>query len=403
MKRSINLVFLLSAVILAGFLLAGCDAMQNMMPGQEPAEATEAPVKPILGDDNSITSEGRLVPKKEVNLAFSTTGQVDEILVEEGEQVKKGDIIARLTGRKQLEAAISLAELELFNAKQARKALDDNLDDEQNASLLALNNARQALDDAERKLGGLGGTADQTDIDLAYTQLLFAEEELDKAKERFQPYANKPETNLIRARLQVQLANAQQAYDDALRKYNALTGAANTFDLDQARADVEIAKGQLALAQERYDLLQAGPDPDLVASADERIKATEAQLEATKDDLARLDLVATMDGTVVDSDLLVGKSVSPGQPVVQLVDFSEWFVETEDLSEIEVVDIALGQQASLTADALPDVKFNGEVVEISDTYLENRGDIVYTVRIKLDEVDPRLRWGMTVVAEFAKK
>jgi hypothetical protein len=51
---------------------------------------------------------------------------------------------------------------------------------------------------------------------------------------------------------------------------------------------------------------------------------------------------------------------------------------------------------------LPEVKLIGEVVEISDIYKENRGEIVYTVRIKLDEIDPRLRWGMTVVAEFEK-
>ena len=58
-------------------------------------------------------------------------------------------------------------------------------------------------------------------------------------------------------------------------------------------------------------------------------------------------------------------------------------METEDLTEIEVVDIQVGQMATIVPDALPDVEMDGEVVEISDTFQELRGDIVYTVRLKV--------------------
>jgi len=188
-----------------------------------------------------------------------------------------------------------------------------------------------------------------------------------------------------------------------INKYNELVADEDDFDINQARTSLEIAKRQQKLAQDKYDMICDKPDPDQVKSTEERIATATARLAAAEDDLGMLELIATMDGTVVDSDLLVGKSVSPDQPVVQVVDFLEWFVEMEDLSEIEVVDIGVGQKASLTADALPDVKFTSEVVDICDTYKENRSKIVNTVPIKLDEVDPRLRWGMTVVAEFAKK
>ncbi len=217
------------------------------------------------------------------------------------------------------------------------------------------------------------------------------------------PYADKPESDPIRVNLENELDAAQKAYDDAINKYNELVAEEDDFDINQARTSLEIAKRQQKLAQDKYDMLCDEPDPDQVKSTEERIATATARLAAAEDDLGMLELIATMDGTVVDSDLLVGKSVSPDQPVVQVVDFLEWFVEMEDLSEIEVVDIGVGQKASLTADALPDVKFTSEVVDICDTYKENRSKIVNTVPIKLDEVDPRLRWGMTVVAEFAKK
>ncbi len=393
---------IIAIILLLSLVFSGCQSMGGTISGDATpvAEDVQEPPASITVDETGTTAEGRLVPRETVDLAFTTAGQVDEVLVKKGDAVTKGQVLARLTGRPQLESVIAAAQYELFQSEQALQTLEDNLDIDQNQALQTLNIARQAVYDAERKVSSLGGSADQTDIDLAYTQLLFAQEELDRAKDRFQPYANKPETNLVRARLQVDLANAQKAYDDALRKYNALTGSASNFDLNQAQTDLEIAQGQLTLAQEKFDLLQKGPDPDLVENAQARITAAQARLKAADADLDKLDLVATMDGTVVMQNLVPGQTVSPGQAVIELADFSEWYVETEDLTEIEVVDIQVGQLATIVPDALPDVEMDGEVVEISDTFQELRGDIVYTVRLKLGEVDPRLRWGMTVVVNF---
>lgn len=88
--------------------------------------------------------------------------------------------------------------------------------------------------------------------------------------------------------------------------------------------------------------------------------------------------------------------------MIEVVDFSEWIVETENLTEIEVVDVSVGQQVTVIPDSLPDLKLAGEVIAISDTFAEKRGEITYAVQIELKEDDPRLRWGMTVVVEFIK-
>jgi multidrug resistance efflux pump len=78
------------------------------------------------------------------------------------------------------------------------------------------------------------------------------------------------------------------------------------------------------------------------------------------------------------------------------------YAETDDLTEIEVVDVELGQKVTIIPDALPELEASGSVTKISQVSEEKRGDITYTVRVKLDETDPRLRWGMTVVITFAK-
>jgi multidrug resistance efflux pump len=239
-------------------------------------------------------------------------------------------------------------------------------------------------------------------FDEAYSQLLDIEQQLKDAKDRFKPYENAPEADATRTSLKAELDRAQGAYDDALNSYNEIVDERSAFDVQQARTSLEIAIKREKLAQNAYYTLKNGPDPDQVESAEARIAAGKARLIAANDDLTKLELIATIDGVVVGSDLLIGKVVSPGQKIVQLADFSEWYVETEDLTEIEIVDVQPGQKVSIIADALPEVKLMGEVVKISDVYQENRGDIVYVVRIQLDESDPRLRWGMTVVAEFEK-
>jgi len=83
-----------------------------------------------------------------------------------------------------------------------------------------------------------------------------------------------------------------------------------------------------------------------------------------------------------------------------VADTSQWYIETSDLTELEVVDVAEGQNVSILADALPEVEMRGVVEEISQSFKSQGGDILYTVRIRVDDIDPRMRWGMTVEVTF---
>ena len=116
--------------------------------------------------------------------------------------------------------------------------------------------------------------------------------------------------------------------------------------------------------------------------------------------LEDMDLTAPFDGTIVTLDMISGEQVTPGVPVAVLADFSQWFVETDNLTEIEVVDVTENQAVTFIPDALPDVVLSGNVDRIDDIFEEKRGDITYTTRIRVDEIDSRLRWGMTVVVTF---
>ena len=83
-----------------------------------------------------------------------------------------------------------------------------------------------------------------------------------------------------------------------------------------------------------------------------------------------------------------------------LAELSEWVVETEDLTEIQVPRIGLGQGAKVIPEALPELELTGNVDSISGISEIKSGDVTYTARILLDDADPKLRWGMTVTVTF---
>ncbi len=399
-----NLLIVLSLGL--SLFLAACGAAAT--------QSVEEPTVIPLVSDFAVVAEGQLVPKQFVQLGFVNGGQVVEILVEEGDAVSAGDVLARLGDREPLETNIAsaqlelaAAQLELLSAEQDLQSLNENWPAAATSAQEALTNARQAARDADRTLLYRTTPADQTDIDVAWSQVVLAEKKLDDAKEDFEPYEDKPADNLTRATFQSLLAQAQGSYDDAVRHYNALADTANDFEIFQAQASDAIAQARLEQAQKDYDELLVGPDPDQVALAEIRIAASESRVSAAQANIKMsqaalddLNLVATFDGTIVKIDMIIGDQVLPGAPVVTLADFSQWYVETDNLTEIEVVDVAVGQRVSIVPDAALSIELSGSVDSIANIFEEKRGDITYTARILLDSIDPALRWGMTVVVTF---
>ncbi len=393
-----KLLKLMIVSLVVGVLLASCSSI--MPSSTEEAAATEIP---IVVADTEVIVEGRLVPNDYVNLSFKSGGQVVEVPVEEGDLVGEGDVIARLGNREQLEVAVANAELELLNAGQARQDLFENADVTLASAEQAVADARDAVRDSERYINNLKAGSRQTDIDTARADVILLKERLDDAREDYQPYENKEDDNVKKATLLSKFADAQRKYDDAVRLLNNLQGNPSELDMAIAEANLAVAQAQLALAEDKYEKVQStGADPDDLAAADARIKAAEANLVAAQVALENIELIAPFTGTIVDLGLKVGEQVSPGQPVVVLADFSQWVVETDDLTEIEVPRISLGQSATVVPDALPDLELSGTVESISDLYEEKRGDITYTARILLDENEEDLRWGMTVVVTFVE-
>lgn len=177
----------------------------------------------------------------------------------------------------------------------------------------------------------------------------------------------------------------------------ALTLAGATAEQVQ-QVEVGVEQAQTAVAQAQAGVVQAEA---AVAQAEAGVVNAQAALDAAEAALARTVLTATFDGTVGQINTELGELVSPGLPVVTIADFGGWQVKTTDLTELDVVSVALGQPVEVQIDALPNTVLNGTVSDISAVATLSRGDVTYDVVIDVDNSDGLpLRWGMTAFVDI---
>ena len=404
-------LFKLGAIlIIAAILLSAC----GKLPGGAGAAGTPTALPPVVSQ-GEIVVDGRLVPNKSVDLAFNTSGEIAEVLAEEGDTVKAGDVIARLGNRETMESNVSKASLDLLSAQQeqldaeqARQELFDTLSVAQTNALQELNDARQALKDADRKVAGLSTDPTQADLEEAQATLILTKDKLDKAEKDYKEYANRSEKNLIRAAMLNKVSQARRDYDNAVRRYNNILKGSTEFSQNQALAEQQNAQSRLAQAQKDYDELQLGPDPDKLALADKRIEtangriaASDTALAAVQADLADLELKAPFAGTVGTLNIHQGEWVVPGQPVLVLADLGHLRIETTDLSERDVPRVKVGQKVTVLIKAL-NQEASGHVTQIAPLADTLGGDVVYKTTIDLDALPEGLRPGMSVEVQFGE-
>jgi len=189
-------------------MLVSLSACANSSPTALPQlSSSNASVKNTTG----VIVEGRVVPKTFVNLSFQVSGKVSEILVKEGEQVKRGDILIRLGNRAEVEADVARAELELLNAQQALDDLINNHLIERSKALEAVAKANEKVRDAKYQLDNFTVPQNQQRLD-AVEAVKIMEERLDQARLAFEPYKNDSLLNDTRKKLKEALDNAQSDY-----------------------------------------------------------------------------------------------------------------------------------------------------------------------------------------------
>jgi multidrug efflux pump subunit AcrA (membrane-fusion protein) len=367
-----------------------------------PSSSSSSATQMTVITTGGVTASGIVVPAHQAQLASALGGNVKSVDVAVGDQVKTGQVLVRLAGIEKLEAAVETANLQLLTAQQGLQTLNQNGDQARTEAQVRLANAQKALDDAQRRRGWMDyRNGSQSAIDAAQANLILADDALRTAKDNYSSVANLGETNINRAAALSALSAAQNAYDKDLVNLNYLLAMPNKIDLAQAQAALDAAKAEVANAQQAYDKMQNGPDPDALALAQAQVKNAQAQISASQSALADLKLVAPFDGTVSRIDINNGEWATAGQTILVLADLSHLRVETTDLSERDVPKIKTGQLVSVLIKAL-NQNVTGRVSDISPLADSLGGDVVYKTTIDLDTITPDLRAGMSVDVQFGQ-
>lgn len=426
-KRIVSGIFVCVFVI---SLIAGC------APGGGSDTSQSATLLPPIKADSRIIAEGKVLPRRYATLSMLTSGIVAEVLVQEGDTIAEGQPMIRLQNSSQraavseAEAAVRAAEARLEELKAGARAQE-------------IEAAEAQVDAAEARLARL--VEDPRSSDLAAAQA-----SLDEAEASLEDLVDGPSADELaqvaaqRANAAAALQQAQAAYDEvkwfdsvgqlpqslklqqatndyeaANASYEALIDGPTDAEIAAAQARVRRAEAELAQVrqsaraseiaeaeaevrrtQANLDLLKAGTRTEQVAKAEADVIAAYATLRRTQAALGDTELRAPFAGTVAWLNTRAGELIDPSRPVVELADLSSWIIETDDLTEIEVVDVQIGAPVTITFDAIQDLELPGHVKWITPYGERKEGDITYTVRVCPDEEDRRLRWNMTAIVSI---
>lgn len=261
-----------------------------------------------------VTSSGEIKPRNYINLGAEFAGQLTDILVKEGDVVRKGQLVARIDETQSeadvmaQKAALSSAEADASASEAGYKAGDDNI------------NALQA-------------TLEHTKADLERY-----DEDFKRGQELFKQ-------GLI----------AKQDFEQRKAAYQGQQAAVSEAEsrIVQARAQLAQLKAQLAGSQRK-------------------IAQNEANLNRVNDILKKHNVVAPLDGLVTYLPVRMGETVVPGvqnsaaSTIMTIADMSVVTSEVK-VDESDIVNIKLGQTAEISVDAIPNKTFTGHVIEIGNT------------------------------------
>ncbi len=276
----------------------------------------------------------------EVNMGFKTSGRVVELLVEEGQKVKKGDKLAILDS----------AELESQVAQH-----------------------RAYLSETMARLQELKAGSRPQEIEQATANVKYAEAELIKAKKDHE--------------------RAEVLYKN---------GAISAQQMDTAKKVYDTAVSQHKKALEALSLVKEGPRKEEIRAAENRVHQAGAALKASEERLKDTIIYAPVSGVILRKNIEPGETVAPGISVYTIGDLENPWIKVY-VKEDRLGLVKLGQKAEITTDSYPGKKYEGAVTYISSEAeftpknvqtQEERVKLVFGVKASVKNINDELKPGM---------
>ncbi|MGC1308485.1 MAG: efflux RND transporter periplasmic adaptor subunit [Phormidesmis sp.] len=348
--------------ILGFVALAAAGAITLFVSRRGPDYDLEALTIPVTSTELTvrITASGSVEPVRTVNLSPKSAGVVRELLVEQGDRVTQGQLIARMDNE-QLNAQISQNQA---SVAEAQAQLDDAVEGPSNTDVgqasAAVAAARAQLVDAQARG-------------------VLSEEELNRSQ-----------------RLYERGAIAQSDLDRAIN------------DNRSAIAGVDQAIARLNEAEQRLIDQQNGNDETDIAQAEARLNRAQAQLQAVQVQLEDTLIRAPFDGIVTQRFASEGAFVTPTATAsdvtsatsTAIVALASGLEVVAEVPEADISQIKVGQPVEIQADSFPDEIFEGTVKLIAPEAIERQNVTVFQVRVRLLTGSDQLRSNMNTTVAF---
>ena len=281
-----------------------------------------------------LTAGGYIIPRRRIEVSSKISGRVEELLIDKGDVVKRGQVLARLDDREYLAQLAQAKANKLAAEARLNQAVAGSRPEE-------VKRARAAVEQAE-------ATVRTTQI------------------------------NLERAK--------------SLNKSGVLAKQA----LDDAQSAYDVAIAQAEVARENYELARIGPRIEEIDMARAQLAEAQASVQWLETQLDNTIIRAPVDGTVLDRLVEKGEMVTTGyvsgrgakSAFVSLANLRELEVEL-DINESDIPRVHLGQECSVSPDSYPDRKYKAHVREIAPE--ANRQKATIQVKVAVDEPDKYLR------------
>ena len=404
------------------------------------------------GDEISVLTASGAIEATRINLSPEMAGKVREVLIEEGQTVRTGDPLLSLDDSL-LAAQRTVASAAVDSANAAIVSAQTKYDQTLQAALAAQEAQRNkdwrvsAPTEFDQPMWFFNQTeqiaAAQTEVDNAKAALDSALANLDKvvADLNNAEYVN-AEKRLADARVAFQIADqikiqtenvtengglvdaAYDYYNTAEDELNLAQDEFNNLLGTKADEDVQYARGQVLVYQQRYDAayktllsLQTGAESPAVVAALNALEQAKSALAQAESNLALIDaqmtkltVYAPMDGVVLTRNVEPGEFVQPGATAFTMADLNNITI-TVYVPEDRLREIQLGQEATVTIDSATGARpeFNAVVVHIADQAeftprnvqtVEGRSSTVFAVKLSVSNDNGVLKIGMPADVVF---
>lgn len=333
MKRTAAAILALS---LTAVTLVGCSDDNDALPT---AMVTQGEVR------STISVSGNLEAADKRFVSFTIPGTVDQVLVEKGDTVLRGDVLARLDSR-DLQRNVDLSRTQVEQARIQYRIADQQLRETIYPSyygsyVIDVPGVWMALDDAADRVDRARDLIDHGDMTEAHVLLQQVIEDIDSAKE---------------------------------------SSEARKWDFPIAIRIMELQREAAAAS----------------------VTAAELNMQAARDALDDATITAPIDGVITMAEINEGDvlfAATLANPAFQIVDTSRLQMSGL-IDEMDIAEITVGQEVYVTLDALAGVEVDGTVSFISQAAMIQAGVVMYQATISLVDPDTRVKDGMSATANI---